>query len=89
MGPWSTTTLAEQAERVQGRVDPKTQPLLPYVGLEHIAAGAKSFLECGLDRAYCGTPSEATAEEGHSTLAVLAELTLEMVRERLGDKSAT
>lgn len=56
---------------------------------EHIAAGAKSFLECGLDRAYCGTPSEATAEEGHSTLAVLAEITLEMVRERLGDKSAT
>jgi creatinine amidohydrolase len=52
---------------------------------EHIAAGAKSFLECGLDRAYCGTPSEATAEEGHETLAVLAEITLEMVRDRLGD----
>ena len=52
---------------------------------EHIAAGAKSFLECGLDRAYCGTPSEATAQEGRETLAVLAEITLEMVREQLGD----
>jgi type I restriction enzyme, S subunit len=47
VGPWSTTTLAEQAERVQGRVDPKTQPLLPYVGLEHITAGALTLRTTG------------------------------------------
>ena len=46
---------------------------------EKIAAGAKNFLECGLDHAYCGSPAEATAEEGRATFAVLAQVTLEQV----------
>lgn len=51
---------------------------------ERIAAGAKSFLECGLDQAYCGSPAEGSAEEGHATYAVLARITLEMVQAQLG-----
>lgn len=67
-------------------VDMEVAQALPehFVPLhERIAAGAKSFLECGLDRAYCGSPADATAEEGHATFAILAEITVEMVNERL------
>lgn len=44
---------------------------------ERIAAGAKDFLECGMDRAYCGDPGSATAEEGERTYAVLAQLVVD------------
>jgi creatinine amidohydrolase len=46
---------------------------------EKIAAGANDFAECGLDRAYCGNPAAATAEEGEQTLRVLAEMVVEAV----------
>jgi hypothetical protein len=32
-----------------------------------------------MDRAYCGTPAGASAEEGLASLAVLAELVVEAV----------
>jgi len=44
---------------------------------ERIRAGAMDFIECGMDRAYCGDPAAATAEEGHRTLAVLAQIIAE------------
>ena len=46
---------------------------------ERIAAGAQGFADCGLDRAYCGTPADATAEEGERSLATLAQMTVEAV----------
>lgn len=46
---------------------------------EKIAAGAKDFIDCGMDRAYCGNPAGATAEEGRQSLDVLATLVLEAV----------
>jgi creatinine amidohydrolase len=46
---------------------------------ERIRAGAVGFIECGMDRAYCGDPAAATAEEGHATLAVLAQIIAEAV----------
>ncbi len=42
---------------------------------ERIQAGAKDFVECGLDQAYCGAPAKATAEEGEQTLQTLARIT--------------
>ncbi len=39
-----------------------------------IQAGARDFLECGMDRAYCGDPSAASAEEGRDTLELLGQL---------------
>ena len=57
-----------------------------YVPLhERIAAGAKSFLECGMDRAYCGDPAGATAEEGRATYDVLARLVVEVVEASFTD----
>jgi creatinine amidohydrolase len=46
-----------------------------------IAAGRTDFVAMGMDRAYCGAPAEASAEEGEQTFATLTELVIELVRE--------
>lgn len=44
---------------------------------EHIRAGKRGFLECGMPQAYCGAPAAATADEGRAILATLATLVVE------------
>jgi creatinine amidohydrolase len=64
-------------------VDQEAAAALPYVAVnlaEVIAAGMKDFREMGLEQAYCGSPAEATAEEGEESYAILAEMTIELVR---------
>lgn len=46
-----------------------------------IADGRSDFLAMGMDEAYCGSPAEATAEEGEDTFDTLAEMLAELVRE--------
>jgi creatinine amidohydrolase len=46
-----------------------------------IAAGRTDFMAMGMDQAYCGTPAEASAEEGEQTFAKLTELVIALVRE--------
>jgi creatinine amidohydrolase len=46
---------------------------------EHIARGAKSFADCGLDRAYCGDPAKASADEGERSYEVLAAMVVDAV----------
>lgn len=46
-----------------------------------IAAGQTDFMAMGMDRAYCGAPAEATAEEGEQTFEALADMLVELVRE--------
>ena len=46
-----------------------------------IAAGQTDFIAMGMDRAYCGAPQEATAEEGERTFGILAKLLVDLVRE--------
>jgi creatinine amidohydrolase len=46
-----------------------------------IAAGQTDFLAMGMEQAYCGSPAEATAEEGTATYETLTELLVELVRE--------
>lgn len=53
---------------------------LPPIGVslvEAIGRGARTFLDAGLDRAYCGDPAAATAEEGRKTLDLLAGMIVE------------
>jgi creatinine amidohydrolase len=45
-----------------------------------IAAGQTDFIAMGMDRAYCGAPAEATAEEGEQTFETLTELLVRLVR---------
>lgn len=51
---------------------------------ERIAAGAQDFAACGLDRAYCGAPAEASAAEGEATLVILARQTVDATLASLG-----
>jgi len=46
---------------------------------ERIAAGARDFVECGIERAYCGNPAGASAEEGERSLEILAQMVVEAV----------
>jgi creatinine amidohydrolase len=46
-----------------------------------IRAGRRDFVAMGMDEAYCGSPAEATAEEGERTFETLAEMLAELVRE--------
>lgn len=48
---------------------------------EHIARGAKSFADCGLDQAYCGDPAQASAAEGDATYEALASIVVDAVLE--------
>jgi creatinine amidohydrolase len=44
-----------------------------------MAAGRTDFLAMGMDRAYCGAPAEATAEEGRQTFETLTDMLVELV----------
>jgi creatinine amidohydrolase len=59
-------------------------PAHPVPLAQRIREGARDFAECGMDRAYCGDPAAATAEEGRASLAVLAELVVEAVLAAVG-----
>jgi len=57
---------------------------LPALEVEmpaEMAAGHTDFLAMGMERAYCGAPAEATAEEGRDTFETLTELLVELVRQ--------
>jgi creatinine amidohydrolase len=65
-------------------VDREAMTALPYVPVNLasvIADGMKDFRDMGLVQAYCGSPAEATREEGEESFMILTELTIELVRE--------
>jgi creatinine amidohydrolase len=45
-----------------------------------MAAGRTDFVAMGMERAYCGAPAEATAEEGQETFETLTDMLVELVR---------
>ena len=46
-----------------------------------IRAGRTDFAAMGMDQAYCGSPAEASAEEGRQTFETLTEMLVELIRE--------
>jgi creatinine amidohydrolase len=46
-----------------------------------IRAGQSDFLAMGMDQAYCGSPADASVEEGRETFDTLTEMLVELVRE--------
>jgi creatinine amidohydrolase len=46
-----------------------------------IRAGQTDFAAMGMDLAYCGSPAEASAEEGRQTFETLTEMLVELIRE--------
>ena len=45
-----------------------------------IAAGRTDFVAMGMERAYCGAPAKASAEEGRATFETLTDMLVELVR---------
>ena len=45
-----------------------------------IAAGRTDFVAMGMDRAYCGAPAQASADEGRETFETLTGMLVELVR---------
>jgi creatinine amidohydrolase len=65
-------------------VDRETMAALPAVEVDMpaaIAAGRTDFVAMGMERAYCGAPAEASAEEGRATFEILTDMLVELVRE--------
>jgi creatinine amidohydrolase len=66
-----------------GRVD-ESHRTLPKVAVslsDAIRAGKNRFRDIGMDRAYTGSPAEATAQEGRETFAKLVAMIVTEVRE--------
>jgi creatinine amidohydrolase len=64
-------------------VDVDAAAALPYVPVnlaKVISAGMRDFRAMGLAEAYCGSPAEATAEEGETSYEILADMTIEQIR---------
>lgn len=64
-------------------VDRDRLPTLPGVPVDMpaaIAAGRRDFVAMGMTEAYCGSPAEATAQEGEATLATLTDMLVETIR---------
>ena len=54
-----------------------------------IRKGAATFEDAGVDRAYCGSPAQATADEGENTIRTLGDIVTDAVREALLGESTT
>ncbi|MBL8693939.1 MAG: creatininase family protein [Planctomycetes bacterium] len=54
-------------------------PDLPVPLPERMRAGAATFRDCGMDQAYCGFPSQASAQEGERLYGILSEIITEAV----------
>jgi creatinine amidohydrolase len=66
-----------------GLVDREAMAALPALGVDMpaaIASGRTDFVAMGMDRAYCGAPAEATADEGRATFETLTDMLVELVR---------
>ncbi|HMI98417.1 MAG TPA: creatininase family protein [Gaiellaceae bacterium] len=46
-----------------------------------IRAGQTDFIAMGMDQAYCGSPADASAEEGRETFESLTDMLVELIRE--------
>ena len=46
-----------------------------------IRAGRTDFVAMGMDQAYCGSPADASAEEGRETFEMLTDMLVELIRE--------
>ena len=76
------TSLVLGADPEAVRVDEARRLPPVAIGLvERMREGAKRFLECGADQAYCGAPAEGSAREGEELLEGLATMVVETVRE--------
>jgi creatinine amidohydrolase len=71
----TSLVLADAPELVETTELPPNEVDMPAA----IAAGRTDFLAMGMDRAYCGAPAEATADEGRETFETLTDMLVELI----------
>ncbi len=76
----TSLVLAERPELVDQAVM-RELPTVPLNLAASIAAGKSDFLSIGLERAYAGSPAEASAEHGEEIFATLVAMLIEVVRD--------
>ena len=79
----SSIVLAERPDLVDDAARQHLPPL-PVSLVEAAQRGQTTFLEAGLDLAYCGDPAAASAAEGRALVSVLGGILAEAVRAELG-----
>jgi len=72
------------AADVDVRAGYKQLPSVPVSLADGIKNGQKTFAEMGIDRAYCGAPSEATSDEGDALYHQLVTMIVTVIEEGLG-----
>jgi len=74
----TSLVLADAPELVDAAVSalPANEVDMPQA----MAEGRTDFLAMGMERAYCGAPAEASAEEGRATFQTLTDMLVELVR---------
>lgn len=82
----ASVVLAVRPELVREEVRRSLSPV-PVSLSAAIGQGKTSFEEAGMDRAYCGSPADASAGEGSETIRVLGEILAEAVLEALPGRS--
>ncbi|MBI3978820.1 MAG: creatininase family protein [Chloroflexi bacterium] len=76
----TSLVIADEPDLVDATILPSL-PAVPIDLAKAIGRGHRDFLEMGLTQAYNGAPAEATAAEGESTYAVLADLLMALMRD--------
>ena len=79
----SSILLAERPELVDDPVR-RSLPHFPVSLVEAAQKGQETFVDAGLDLAYCGDPASASAAEGRALVAELGAILAEAVRAELG-----
>jgi len=75
----TSLVLADYPELVDEEVM-HSLPELPISLAKAIAAGQKDFVDMGLVQAYCGSPADASPEEGREVYGILTKLLMDQVR---------
>jgi creatinine amidohydrolase len=74
----TSIVLAERPELVKQDVQRALRPVEVSLS-DAMRTGKRSFLEAGIEQAYCGSPADATAEEGRRTVSILGEVLFDSV----------
>jgi creatinine amidohydrolase len=81
-GRYETSLVLADAPQLVDRDGMAELPALAIDMPAAIGAGRTDFVAMGMERAYCGAPAEASAEEGRARFETLADLLVELVREQ-------
>jgi creatinine amidohydrolase len=79
-GRYETSLVLADAPQLIDREAMADLPTLEVDMPAAIAARRTDFLAMGMERAYCGAPAEASAEEGRATFETLTDMLVELVR---------